>query len=139
MKYQLFKYSFLIAGCLFFFQNLAAAENVPPPPPLPAGKTPVGKQTVPVKKSTEVVSPAPRPPSKKKSGKLRPEVTIVPRKSETRAEYRVNGILYMIKITPKSRKSKTFYLVDQHGDGVFVRSDFKPKNTIPKWVRKRLN
>lgn len=137
---QLFLKIFLfMTGYFFLHQNLATAENVPPPPPLPSGNQTVNTKTAPAKQRLDVATPAPRPPSKKKKGSLTPEITIVPKRYETRAEYRVNDILYMIKIRPKSRTDQTYYLIDQHGDGVFVRSNFKPKNTIPKWVLERSN
>jgi hypothetical protein len=143
MRFPVLKNLLLTAATFCLLGNIASAESVPPPPPLPTGNAQDKQQTIPAKKTVpasqggNVVVPAPRPPGKKQGGKPRPEVTIIPGKTETRAEYRANGILYMIKVTPRSRGKRTYYLVDQHGDGVFVRSNFKPKKTIPKWVLNR--
>ena len=65
---------------------------------------------------------------------LEPEVTIIQREDATVEEYRVNGLLYMIKITPIAGKS--YYLVDKNGDGLMeskitqLYEDFR----VPQWV-----
>lgn len=46
---------------------------------------------------------------------LEPQVTIKKRGEEVVEEYRTNGQLYMIKITPS--KGLPYYLVDSDGDG----------------------
>jgi hypothetical protein len=46
---------------------------------------------------------------------LQPEVTIVHHGKETIEEYRVNGQLYMVKITPSN--GIPYYLMDTDGDG----------------------
>ncbi len=48
-------------------------------------------------------------------GEFEPEVTIIRRKEARIEEYRTNGILYMIKITPK--RGYPYYLIDTDGDG----------------------
>jgi len=146
MKSCLIKLFVVFSGCALLPGLLSGADDVPPPPPPPPTDS-SSVMTKPVSPRTPAdnsepytdVTPAPRPPSTKKQGPVRPGVTIIPKQFETRAEYRVNSILYMIKVTPKSRKGHTYYLVDYHGDGVFVRSDFRPKNTIPEWVLERSN
>ncbi len=70
----------------------------------------------------EVMSDAPPPPalpeedvySQVEEG-LEPQVTIKKRGQEVVEEYRVNGQLYMIKITPS--KGLPYYLVDSDHDG----------------------
>jgi hypothetical protein len=62
-----------------------------------------------------------------------PEVTIIKQTEQTIEEYRANGHLYMIKVTPKV--GPPYYLVDNKGDGKFTRqntldSGFRP----PRWV-----
>ena len=49
-------------------------------------------------------------------------------------EYRVNGRLYMIKITP--RIGLPYYLIDNHGDGTFATGglDQGPVVRPPMWV-----
>jgi hypothetical protein len=62
-----------------------------------------------------------------------PEVTIVKQTELMIEEYRSNGRVYMIKITPKI--GAPYYLVDDRGDGKFARqesldSGFRP----PRWI-----
>jgi hypothetical protein len=60
-----------------------------------------------------------------------PAVTIRQEGDKTIEEYRVNGFLYAIKITPKT--GKPYFLVRADGsDGNFVRSD-SPDMLIPSW------
>jgi len=62
-----------------------------------------------------------------------PEITIRDGGDRTLYEYRVNGILYAIKVKPK--KGPEYYLVDVNGDGNYVRHDSKRKSfLIPEWV-----
>ncbi len=65
----------------------AAAEDEPIPPPLP-----------------EALEDG-----------LEPKVTIIRRKETLVEEYRHNGVLYMVKITP--RHGYPYYLIDSDGDG----------------------
>lgn len=65
-----------------------------------------------------------------------PQVTIAPPKDAVIEEYRVGNKLYMIKIIPKV--GAPYYLIDDQGDGKFVRqesldSGFRP----PRWVLHR--
>jgi hypothetical protein len=60
-----------------------------------------------------------------------PDVTIRQEGDRTVEEYRVNGFLYAIKVTPKT--GKPYFLVRADGsDGNFVRSD-SPDMLIPSW------
>ena len=49
-------------------------------------------------------------------------------------EYRLNGVLYMIKITPKG--GKPYYLVDADGDGELEsrRNELDPDVMVPSWM-----
>jgi hypothetical protein len=91
MRYTLALLSLLVTGAVL------AATSAPPPPdvkPVPDG--PPG--------------PNDAPPIKiKPSGKGRVE------------EYRANGRVYMLKVTPKV--GKPYYLIDQKGEGFFTRRD----------------
>ncbi|MCW8888185.1 MAG: DUF2782 domain-containing protein [Gammaproteobacteria bacterium] len=58
--------------------------------------------------------PPPLPESLQEQA-LESEVTIIRRKETLIEEYRQNGILYMIKITPK--RGYPYYLIDSDGDG----------------------
>ncbi|KFX70804.1 hypothetical protein TMS3_0102355 [Pseudomonas taeanensis MS-3] len=60
-----------------------------------------------------------------------PDVTIRQEGDRTVQEYRVNGFLYAIKVTPKN--GKPYFLVRADGsDGNFIRSD-SPDMLIPAW------
>ena len=59
-----------------------------------------------------------------------PDVTIRQEGDKTIQEYRVNGFLYAIKVTPKN--GKPYFLVRADGESNFVRSD-KPDMLIPEW------
>ena len=65
---------------------------------------------------------------------IEPEVTIIRRQDRTVEEYRINGQLYMIKVTP--RKGVPYYLMDSDGDGSLEsrRDELDPKLLIPSWV-----
>lgn len=82
--------------------------------------------------------PAPPPPGPTGSEEdLQPEVTIIQRKDRTVEEYRVNGQLYMIKVTP--RRGRPYFLVDSDGNGNFdmqrvAGPDLEPRMLIPGWV-----
>ncbi len=63
-----------------------------------------------------------------------PEITITRSKTDTIEEYRANGRLYMIKITPK--KGFTYYLVDSDGDGSLDsrHNELDEGLLIPSWT-----
>lgn len=60
-----------------------------------------------------------------------PDVTIRQEGDRTIQEYRQNGFLYAIKVTPKN--GKPYFLVRADGsDANFIRSD-QPDMLIPSW------
>ena len=59
-----------------------------------------------------------------------PDVTIRQEGGRTVEEYRVNGFLYAVKVTPKH--GKPYFLVRADGDSNFVRAD-QPDMLIPAW------
>lgn len=62
-----------------------------------------------------------------------PEVTITKETEQTVEEYRANGRLYMIKVTPKH--GVPYYLVDDRGDGKFARQESLDSGLrVPRWV-----
>ena len=79
--------------------------------------------------------PPPPPPGMMDSGSFEPQVTIKQRGQDRVEEHRINGKLYMIKVTPTH--GTPYYLVDPKGDGGFVREDSgvgdKPLS-VPMWV-----
>ncbi len=77
--------------------------------------------------------PEPPPPPAGMSDDFEPEVTILQRDGDTVEEYRMNGRLYMIKVTPPH--GVPYYLIDQHGRGEMVRyPDSSPTLSVPMWV-----
>ncbi|MEW6562344.1 MAG: DUF2782 domain-containing protein [Pseudomonadota bacterium] len=100
---------FLTSALLCSHAWAAPPADVPPPPPMDANEADSGNE---------------------------PEVTIIKETEQTVEEYRVNGRVYMIKVTPKI--GSPYYLVDDRGDGKFARQEsldtgFRP----PRWVIKR--
>ena len=65
---------------------------------------------------------------------LEPQVTIRRREGELVEEYRVNGRLYKVKITPD--RGEPYYLFDHKGDGALIPHDGPgtPALSVPMWV-----
>jgi hypothetical protein len=82
-------------------------EEVPPPPPMTS------------------IEPGDEP---------EPQVSTRTQGDETIQEYRANGKLYMMRVTPKH--GHPYVLMDNKGDGTFVRQD-NPLDSgvrVPQWV-----
>ncbi len=78
---------------------------------------------------------APAPPAPIEDGQeMEPDVTIVQRKDATIEEYRLNGRLYMVKVTPVV--GKPYYLIDNNGDGTMESkiSTLTKDPIVPQWV-----
>ena len=85
--------------------------------------------------SQEAVPPPPDIPEPVQSGEpIEPEVTILQKEDSTVEEYRVNGRLYMVKITPSA--GVPYYLMDRDGDGMmeFRTSKLGDDVVVPQWV-----
>ena len=81
------------------------------------------------------LEPLPQAPSIDDAGDAaeEPQVTIKKRGEDKVEEYRVNGRLYMIKVTPQH--GVPYYLVDRKGGGQFTRLDALDSGfTVPMWV-----
>lgn len=77
--------------------------------------------------------PPPPPGMEAFDAALEPQVTIVKTERETREEFRINGKLYMIKVTPAA--GPAYYLVDQQGDGNFSEASIPgPRTKPPMWI-----
>jgi len=62
-----------------------------------------------------------------------PAVTIIKQTEQTVEEFRAGGKLYMIKITPKV--GAPYYLLDDRGDGKFVRQESLDSGfRVPRWI-----
>jgi len=80
------------------------------------------------------LKPLPAPPSLDPNEPVdEPQVTITKKTELTIEEYRSNGKLYMIKVTPKV--GKPYYLIDERGDGKFARQESLDSGLrVPQWV-----
>ncbi len=98
----------------------APPAEVPPPPGPPAGAPPAA---APAAGEEGVDSEA-----------LERQVIIRPHAGGRIEEYRVNGRLYMVKVTP--RKGPPYYLIDSDGDGHLDtrRDELGPDVEVPNWV-----
>jgi hypothetical protein len=97
----------LLAPMLAMAADKPALEPLPEPPDAPAGYEP---------------DPA-----------TEPQVTIVKKGEDTIEEYRMNGDLYMQKITPSH--GVPYYLVKENVDGGWARMDGpSDRIAIPNWV-----
>jgi len=77
----------------------------------------------------------PELPDPMESGQpIEPQVTIIQRDDALIEEYRLNGRMYMVKITPKI--GKPYYLVDRDGDGNMESrmSEIYDDFSVPQWV-----
>jgi hypothetical protein len=94
----------------------------------PPAKAPDGKRAL-----QPLPEPPPPPPGLEPDPALEPQVTIQRRGSDTIEEFRLNGRLYMVKVTPTH--GKPYYLLDTVGTGDFVRHDsFDTGTRPPMWV-----
>ncbi len=88
------------------------------------------KDVVPVE-DAPVASKELIPPKEK--AKLESKVTTVKKGADTVDEYRLNGKLFKMRITPA--KGPAYYLIDPKGDGNFIRADGpEQKIATPTWV-----
>ncbi|MEW6515154.1 MAG: DUF2782 domain-containing protein [Pseudomonadota bacterium] len=77
----------------------------------------------------------PPPPPGMADASLEPQVTIRKRGEDRVEEYRVNGKLYMVKVTPPH--GTPYYLIDRKGDGSFAREETGVGDkgiSVPMWV-----
>ena len=104
----------LLISCLFALALPAAAQQ-----------SPAGLQPVP--------EPPPPPPGYQPDPALEPQVTIIRRGEDKVEEYRINGRLYMVKVTPPH--GVPYYLVDDKGDGRMTRQESLDSGLrVPMWV-----
>ncbi|OGT79918.1 MAG: hypothetical protein A3H91_07085 [Gammaproteobacteria bacterium RIFCSPLOWO2_02_FULL_61_13] len=88
--------------------------------------------------AAEELVPDPTPPDlpdRLEDGQpIEPDVTIVRKGDAVVEEYRANGRMFMVKITPKV--GKPYYLLDKDGDGRMESrmSDLYEDFAVPQWV-----
>lgn len=79
-----------------------------------------------------IPEPPPPPPGLLEPS-LEPQVTITKRGQDRAEEYRINGRLYMIKVTPPH--GVPYYLIDSRGDGTWARQESLDTGLrVPMWV-----
>ncbi|UTH75320.1 DUF2782 domain-containing protein [Chromobacterium sp. IIBBL 290-4] len=61
-----------------------------------------------------------------------PEVRLIQKGDDKIEEYRLNGQLYMIKVTPSH--GVPYYLIDDNGSGTMKQVDPNTRIVIPRWV-----
>ena len=61
-----------------------------------------------------------------------PEITIVKKGEDTIEEYRINGELYMMKVTPSH--GKPYYLTKDDPNSSWTNSGPNPPLIVPRWV-----
>ena len=121
MRLKLFLLLSVLSACAYAADSAPQLQPAPPPPALDNAD---GQDAAPAAKSSSSGKPA---------TSEEPQVTITKESGQTIEEYRVGGRLYMIKITPKH--GKPYYLVDDQGDGKFVRQDSLDTGfRVPLWV-----
>ena len=78
--------------------------------------------------------PPPPPAIVQTDPALEEQVTVRTEGDQTVQEYRLNGKVYMQRVTPKH--GRPYVLVDHKGDGTFTRQDntLDNGNRVPQWV-----
>lgn len=84
--------------------NLQPLEEVPPPPMLGAEESPADE----------------------------PQVTIIKKEGQTVEEYRINGQLYMLKVTPAH--GVPYYMHKEDSNGSWLMDGPDRPLSIPKWT-----
>ena len=94
---------------------LPAAADAPPPPP--AASAPASEASPPANDSA-----------------MEPQITITHRGQTKIEEYRINGRMYMIKVTP--RHGKPYYLMPRPNGRMMRFNDLSPNFVVPMWMIK---
>ena len=80
-----------------------------------------------------VPEPPPPPPGLALDPALEPQITITTRGEDKVEEFRINGKLYAVKVTPPN--GIPYYLMDDVGNGVMSRRDSLDTGLrVPHWV-----
>ena len=122
---------FAVLTCTLLSLGVIAQE---PPPATESGAEPESAA------QADAEEPAPNPappdlPDRLEDGQpIEPEVTIVRKGDAVVEEYRVNGRMFMVRVTPKV--GKPYYLLDRDGDGRMESrmSELYDEFAVPQWV-----
>jgi len=87
------------------------------------------------KEKTKVKKPVQDAPKVEKGYVPRAEITITEGKEQLVKEYRINGMVRAIKVTPKNG-FPAYYLIDHEGNGNFVKlgPDMGKEISVPNWI-----
>lgn len=106
--------------CLLAMPVSALAQDAKAPQPLPTPADAIPLEDIP-------------PPALSNDQNAdEPQITIVKKKGETIEEYRVNGQLYMMKVTPEH--GVPYYLHKEDQDGAWINDGPNQPVVIPKWT-----
>lgn len=107
----------------------AQADEVPGMPADPAQP-----DSQPPPREDEVPEPPVLPEPMESGEQIEPEITIIQKEDRKIEEYRLNGRLYMVKVTPDV--GPAYYLIDRDGDGTLEsrRSGVYETPQVPQWV-----
>jgi hypothetical protein len=108
----------LVALLTLPVSTLAQEAKAPQPLPTPADATPLEE--------------IPPPALSNDQNADEPQITIVKKKGETIEEYRVNGQLYMMKVTPEH--GVPYYLHKEDQEGAWINDGPNQPVVIPKWT-----
>lgn len=114
-----------------------------PPPEIPENQAPRSEQPpasspdsrAETERGDDAVPAPPVLPEPMESGEaIEPEVTIIQEDDRTVEEYRVNGRLYMVKVTPSA--GPAYYFIDRDGDGTLESRHSGVRETphVPQWI-----
>ena len=121
----------VISFNIFFVFSFSAfaVEDIPPPPSLDSQA-----KSDPGNNSNNETPPPSLPESADDSRNIpEPDVRIIRKKDAVIEEYRVNGRVRYVKITP--RNGKPYYMVDTDGDGVLeTRENDLDNPPINRWI-----
>lgn len=118
--------TFTLFTTIIFSSAMFAADDIPPPPSL-------NKVEEKFTATTNQVAPTIPDEADDSRNIPQPEVRIIRKKDTVIEEYRVNGRLRFIKITPSV--GSPYYMVDTDGDGVLeTREDNFSNPPINQWI-----
>jgi hypothetical protein len=113
---------------LLIFSHASIAADDIPPPSLNKAETNFTQQN-----KTESVPTIPDDEADDSRNIPEPEVRIIRKKDTVIEEYRVNGRIRFVKITPSS--GSPYYMVDTDGDGILeTRDDNFTNPPINQWI-----
>ncbi|MEC9340536.1 MAG: DUF2782 domain-containing protein [Pseudomonadota bacterium] len=111
-----------------------AAAQEPPPEVSLQELAEQGAAVPPVPDAPDTKAGVAPPPLPEEEAEIQPEVVIRKRGSNTVEEYRINGQLYKVKVTPP--RGAPYFLMDTDGDGLMDtrRNDLNADMVVPQWV-----